>query len=153
MTYISIELANKTGEVVMFEILGKKLLCELGRIPHYKAVIPATPGDYCVGGGIIHHIIGLGEKRRGCSVLQAIHWLGRRERRRRQAIRSEHKSILSHTLFQGQPMSISLQYLRHHVQPPRRSHIFLTDATPRPKLLAICLPFSVSLTLADKSTH
>jgi hypothetical protein len=38
LTHIGVELSNKTGEIIVLEVLGQKLLRKLRRIPHNEAV-------------------------------------------------------------------------------------------------------------------
>lgn len=65
MTYISIELADKAGKVVVFEVLGEQIFGELGGIPNNEAVASGSPRDDGIGDGIIHHFIGFGKEGRG----------------------------------------------------------------------------------------
>lgn len=62
--YISVQLANKAGEVIMLKILRQKLFSELSKIPNNEAIVIITPRDDFIGGSIVHHIIRLHEERR-----------------------------------------------------------------------------------------
>ena len=80
-THVSIELAYKAGEITVLEILGKKILWELVRIPNDKAIATLTPRNDRVGLRVVHHLERLVQKRRWARLVQPHH----RPRRRRTA--------------------------------------------------------------------
>lgn len=59
ITYISIKLPDKAGEVAVFEEGGKQISGELRWLPHHKRRPVAVPGDDTVGGRIFYQHIGL----------------------------------------------------------------------------------------------
>lgn len=63
-TYVGIELADEAGKVVVLEIGREKEASELGRVPHDEAVVGGAPRNDVVGGGIVHHLVGLEKERR-----------------------------------------------------------------------------------------
>lgn len=78
VAYISIQLPDKAGKVVVLEVLGEQIFGELRGIPNNKAVASLTPRNDRIGDGIIHHFIGFGEKGRGrigTSALRGLHGL------------------------------------------------------------------------------
>ena len=86
-TYISVELPDKAGEVVVLEVLWQKLFSELRHVPDNEAVVPATPRHNLVGQWIINHIVGLAQKRRN-----RVHHRSRRRRRVRRRYRFTNRS-------------------------------------------------------------
>lgn len=56
-------MANKAGEIVVLEMLGKKVSGEPVRIPDNKADAAGAPRNYGVGFRVIHHFIGFLQKR------------------------------------------------------------------------------------------
>lgn len=66
-TYVGIELTDEAGEVVVLEIGREKEASELGRVPHDEAVVGRAPRNDVVGGGIVHHVVGLQKERRRTS--------------------------------------------------------------------------------------
>lgn len=62
-THICIQLPHKAGKVVVLKVLWKQLACKLRGVPNHKAVVGATPRNHAVCGRIIHHFIGLCQKR------------------------------------------------------------------------------------------
>lgn len=66
-TYVGIELADEAGKVVVLEIGREKEASELGRVPHDEAVVGGAPRNDVVGGGIVHHVVGLQKERRRTS--------------------------------------------------------------------------------------
>lgn len=76
-THISIELPHKAEKIVVLEWFGKELPRKFNRVPHHKAVVAIAPWYYCVGGRIIHHVIGFGKEWRDDVIPQNIgHNLG-----------------------------------------------------------------------------
>lgn len=63
-THISIELPDEAGKVIVLEILGQKVPCELGVVPHHEAIVSGTPGHHVIGGWVVHHVVGFVQKRR-----------------------------------------------------------------------------------------
>jgi len=63
MNYISIELANEAGEIVVLKIFRKQILSENGRVPNNERCSSIIPRNYIIGGDFIHEVICLGEKR------------------------------------------------------------------------------------------
>nr|GMD52300.1 hypothetical protein Iba_scaffold47220CG0010 [Ipomoea batatas]GME00880.1 hypothetical protein Iba_scaffold56159CG0010 [Ipomoea batatas] len=61
---ISIQLSDEAGEVIVLEESGQQISGEFGRVPDNKTLVVLTPGDNRISGGIIHHFISLGNKRR-----------------------------------------------------------------------------------------
>ena len=77
VAYVSVELPDEAGEVVVLEVLGKKVPAELRRVPHHEAVVRGAPRHYLVRRRVIHHVVRLAQKRR--RRVPALH----RHRRRR----------------------------------------------------------------------
>lgn len=65
MTYISIQLSDEAGKVVVLEVLGQQIFSELRGIPNNKAMASLIPRNDRIGDGIIHHFIGFGKEGRG----------------------------------------------------------------------------------------
>lgn len=89
-TYVSIELSNETGEIVVFEISRKKNSSEFWRIPNDEAVTSRSPWYDVISLRIIHHLICLRQERRRTSTAAGrhrrwnhIHFIELREIRRR----------------------------------------------------------------------
>lgn len=62
-TYIGIELADKAREVVVFEVIGKKISCKLRRSPYHKRGFIRRPRHNVICERIIHQLISLCQKR------------------------------------------------------------------------------------------
>ena len=52
--YISVELADEAGEVVVFEVVGEEISGELRRAPNDEGGVVFTPRNNVIGGGIIN---------------------------------------------------------------------------------------------------
>lgn len=63
-TYISIQLPNKAGEIIVLKILGQNISRKLQHVPDDEAVITLTPRHHWIRRQIVHHIIRLAQKRR-----------------------------------------------------------------------------------------
>ena len=63
--YIGVELANEAGEVVVLEVVGKKVPGELGGSPNDEGGVVFAPRDYVIRGGIVHQLVCLGQERCG----------------------------------------------------------------------------------------
>jgi len=48
----------------VFEVFGQKVSGELGWVPHDEAVVRCAPRHDRVGGRVLHHVVGLAQKRR-----------------------------------------------------------------------------------------
>lgn len=62
--YIGVELSDEAGEVVVLEVLGEKMLRELGRVPNHEAVVASAPRDDRVRRRVVHHVVCLAQERR-----------------------------------------------------------------------------------------
>lgn len=60
---IGVELPDKAGEIVVLKVMGKKIACELRRLPHDKGGPVAAPRNDSVSRGIVDKLEGLGEER------------------------------------------------------------------------------------------
>jgi len=65
LDYISVELANEAGEVVVLEIFRKQILGESGGVPDDEGRSRIVPRNDIVDGVIVDELVGFGEKRRG----------------------------------------------------------------------------------------
>ena len=65
IAYISIQLPDKAGKVVVLEVLGEQVFGEFRGVPNNKAAASLIPRDDQIGDWVIHHFIGFGEERRG----------------------------------------------------------------------------------------
>jgi len=48
----------------VFEVFGQKVSGKLRRVPHDEAVVRCAPRHDRVGGRVLHHVVGLAQKRR-----------------------------------------------------------------------------------------
>jgi len=62
MNYISIELVNEVGEIVVFEIFRKQIPSENGRVPNDECCSSIIPQNHIVGGDFINKMVCFGEK-------------------------------------------------------------------------------------------
>lgn len=65
LTYVSVELANEGGEVIVLEVIGEDVASELRRSPHDEggdAVV--APGNNVVGRGVVDQLVRLRQERR-----------------------------------------------------------------------------------------
>lgn len=62
--YIGVKLPDEAGEIIVLEVLGKKIFSELWWIPHDETVVVSTPRHNRIGCGIVNHVIGLAQERR-----------------------------------------------------------------------------------------
>ena len=62
MDYISVELANEAGEVVVLEIFRKQILGESGGVPDDEGRSRIVPRNHVVDGVIVDELEGFGEK-------------------------------------------------------------------------------------------
>lgn len=61
-TYIGVELADKAREVVMLEVIRKKVTSELGRTPNNEGCIIFTPRDNMVSSWVINELVSFSKK-------------------------------------------------------------------------------------------
>lgn len=59
---IGVELANKAREVVVLEVVGKKVAGKLRRAPYDKGGVVFAPRDDVIGGRVVDKLVSLGEK-------------------------------------------------------------------------------------------
>lgn len=62
VTYIGVELSDKTRKVVVLEVVGKKITCELRGTPNDEGGVVFAPGNYMVCGGIINQLVSFCEE-------------------------------------------------------------------------------------------
>ena len=68
-TYISIQLPDKAGEIVVLEVIWKQVSRKLGRPPHDEGGVVLPPRHNVISGGVIHEMISLRQEGSGhCSV-------------------------------------------------------------------------------------
>lgn len=60
---ISVELADKAGEIVVLEVVGEEIAGELRGTPDDESGVVFAPGDNVIGGGIVDQLVSLGEER------------------------------------------------------------------------------------------
>jgi len=61
--YISVELADEAGEIVVLEVVGEEIAGELRGTPDDESGVVFAPGDNVIGGGIVDQLVSLGEER------------------------------------------------------------------------------------------
>lgn len=76
-TYISIELPNKTREIIVLEISREKISGERVRIPYNKAAASSAPTNYIISIRIIHHVKGFSKEWRWPWIVETLHRLRR----------------------------------------------------------------------------
>jgi hypothetical protein len=57
--YVSVELANEAGEVVVLEVLRKQIASELSGAPDDEGRSVVVPGNEVVDGGVVDHLVSL----------------------------------------------------------------------------------------------
>lgn len=62
--YVGVKLPDEAGEIIVLEVLGKKIFSELWWIPYDETVVVRTPRHNRIGCGIVNHVIGLAQERR-----------------------------------------------------------------------------------------
>lgn len=63
VTYVSIELPHKAGEVAVLEECRKQVSRKLCRLPHYKTRPVFVPRNHFIGGRILHQHVRFQQKR------------------------------------------------------------------------------------------
>lgn len=61
-TYISVKLPNKAGEVIVLEVLRKKIPCKIQLVPNNETAATRAPRDSSTCHRIIHHVISLSKE-------------------------------------------------------------------------------------------
>lgn len=74
-TYVSVELPDEAGEIVVLEVSREEVHHKRMRVPNHKAATCSAPRDYPISTRVIHHVISLVQKRRRACVVQALHGL------------------------------------------------------------------------------
>jgi len=72
-TYISVELPNEAGEVVVLEVPWQQHRPKYMRIPNYEAIVGGAPRHNGIRGWVINHVVRLGKERRWTAVMEHIH--------------------------------------------------------------------------------
>ena len=73
-TYISVQLPNEAGEVVVLEVPWQQHCPKDMRIPNYEAIVGGAPRHNSICGWVINHVVCLGEERRRAAIMEPIHW-------------------------------------------------------------------------------
>lgn len=60
--YVSVELANEAGEIVMLKVLGEQIAGEFSGAPYYESGSVFVPGNEVVHSGVVHQLEGLDQE-------------------------------------------------------------------------------------------
>lgn len=97
IAYIGIELSDKAGEVVVFEVFGEKRDGKSLRIPHNEAVVFSAPWNYLISGNIINYVISLCEEWWRTTFMKPLKWLWSNKAFSMNLLLHNHRTIINTT--------------------------------------------------------